>query len=264
MRQEPAPFRLEKAGGRGKCLIICDHASNRVPQSLHNLGLTAAQLKKHIAWDPGTEDLGRIISAALDAPAIFASYSRLVVDLNRGPTTKECILSVSDNVDVPGNKALSKSARKARIDEIFVPYHQAVEERINRFLGKKIVPLVIAIHSFAPRMKGKKRPWHMGILWNHEEEIAVRLLETLRQENPGLKIGANEPYSLKQANLSKNTIGTHAEARGLPYIIVEFRQDLVKTPELAAKWAQIFLTALAPILEDPLLYRSRQLRKKRK
>lgn len=260
--QEPPPFRLENGAGRGKCLIVCDHASNRVPQSLHNLGLTRSQLGKHIAWDPGTEDIGRIISTALNAPAIFANYSRLVADVNRGAETKECILPVSDRIVVPGNTRLARKARKARIDEIFTPYHRAVAERVNRFLGKKIIPVIISIHSFTPRINGKSRPWHIGVLWNHEEEIATRLVENLRLRNPRLVVGANEPYSLKQSNLSKNTIGTHAESRGLPYIIVEFRQDLVKTPEKAAKWAQIFLEALTPILDDPALYQPRHRRQK--
>lgn len=259
---EPAPYRIENTKGKAPILIVCDHASNRVPRALKDVGLSKADLGKHIAWDPGTEDIGRYMSEKLDATGFFACYSRIVVDVNRGERSPECMREVSDHIHVPGNKGLSAAEKRQRLDEIFWPYHRALAAQIKTYRKKKIVPLIVSLHSFTPEMEGYKRPWHIGVLWNKEETIARRLVAELRAKNPDMVVGENEPYTLKQANLTKNTIKTHAEDSGLPYVIVEFRQDLVGTKRGALKWGRIFLEALAPILLDPAIYQLRGQREK--
>ena len=259
---EPAPARVENADGKAKCVIVCDHASNYVPKSLGSLGLSKADLQKHIAWDPGSEDIGRRLSQGLDAPLIAASYSRLVVDLNRGHDNPECIRPESDHIRIPGNEGLTDVQKAHRLDTFFWPYHRVVDTQLQKFLDRGIAPALLSMHSFTPEMDGIKRPWHIGVLWNEEEDIALRLVENLRRDNPDLRIGENEPYSLKSVNYTKNTISTHAETRGLPYVIVEFRQDLVDTKQKAYKWADIFLKSLKPLLDDPGFYHLRAERRK--
>lgn len=259
---EPAPYRIENAKGSAPVLIICDHASNRVPQVLNNVGLSKADLAKHIAWDPGTEVIGEYMSEKLDAAAVFATYSRIVVDVNRGERSPECMREVSDHIVVPGNQKLTAAEKRQRLDEIFWPYHRTLSAQIKAQRKKGIVPMIVSLHSFTPEMDGYKRPWEIGVLWNKEEGIARRVVDNLRAQNPGMVVGENEPYTLKQANLSKNTIKTHAEDTGLPYIIVEFRQDLVATKRDALKWGRIFLEAIAPILIDEEVYQLRRNREK--
>ncbi len=254
-KAEPKSFRVENAKGRGHAVIVCDHASNRVPKSLDNLGLGKKDLAKHIAWDPGTEIIGKYLSEKLDAPAVYASYSRLVVDLNRGETNKECMRDESDHVHIPGNANLTKADRAQRLKEIFWPYHEAIDKTVTSYTKRGVAPMFLSMHSFTPEMDGFKRPWEIGILWNREEKIARKLAANLRSQNPGMTVGENEPYSLKAVNYSKNTISTHAESRGIPYVIVEFRQDLVGTKAGALKWARIFLSALQPILLDKGTFR---------
>lgn len=259
---EPAPYRIENPKGSAPVLLVCDHASNRVPKALDNVGLSKAELAKHIAWDPGTEHIGQYMSEKLDATAFFATYSRIVVDVNRGERSPECMREVSDHIVVPGNQKLSPAEKRQRLDEIFWPYHRALSAQIKSFLKKGIVPLIVSLHSFTPEMDGFKRPWHIGVLWNKEETIAKRVVEALRAQNPDIIVGENEPYTLKQGNLSKNTIKTHAEDTGLPYVIVEFRQDLVATKRDALKWGKIFLQALAPVMLDESIYNLRKYREK--
>lgn len=259
---EPAPFRIENANGSAPVLIVCDHASNRVPLALNNVGLSKADLQKHIAWDPGTEHIGQYMSEKLDATAFFATYSRIVVDVNRGERSPECMREVSDHIVVPGNQNLTAAQKRQRLDEIFFPYHRALTAQIKSYRKKGIVPLIVSLHSFTPEMDGFKRPWEIGVLWNKEEALARRVIDNLCAQNPGMTVGENEPYTLKQANLSKNTIKTHAEDTGLPYIIVEFRQDLVGSKRDALKWGRIFLEAIAPILIDEEVYQLRRFREK--
>jgi predicted N-formylglutamate amidohydrolase len=251
---EPPVVRVVNPKGKGKYVIVCDHASNRVPKALKNLGLKKSELKQHIAWDPGTEDIGLHMSKKMNAAAVIAGYSRLVVDLNRGDDHPEVMRSVSDHVRIPGNANLTEAQKQQRLDEMFWPYHAEITRALKRFTAKGVAPVLISIHSFTPEMDGFKRPWHIGVLWNRQEKLARALVKNLRRNNPDLVIGENEPYSLKAANFLKNTISTHAESKGLPYIIVEFRQDLVDTKKKAVEWAEIFIESLLPALSEPGLH----------
>lgn len=259
--REPKPFRVLRAGSKSPYVIVCDHASNKVPASLKGMGLKKSDLQKHIGWDPGTADIGRYLSQKLNAPAILAQYSRLVVDLNRGHTNKDCMRAVSDHIVVPANRGLSRQQKKQRLDEIYWPYHDAVDRVVRRAMTAGNIPFLLSIHSFTPEMDGFKRPWHIGILWNSEEKIGKRLVKNLRALDRKIVVGENEPYSLKKIKLDKHTIQRHAEDRGLPYVIVEFRQDLVNTRAKAEKWAKIFLAAISPILEDPASYSNRRVKR---
>ena len=40
-----------------------------------------------------------------------------------------------------------------------------------------IVPVLVSIHSFTPEMKGVKRPWEIGILWDRDDRFAKPLLD---------------------------------------------------------------------------------------
>lgn len=255
---EPAPFTVLRAGAQSPCLIVCDHANNRVPKKLKELGLSKADRQKHIAWDPGTAHIGAHLSKRLAATCVQASYSRLVVDLNRGHTNKECMRKVSDHVVVPGNARLSAADKKERLDTLFWPYHAEIDARLGVIQQRGQVPILMSIHSFTPVMDNVKRPWHIGVLWNKEAGIAKKLIHNLRAQNRKLVIGENEPYSLIGHDTGKDTVQRHAEGKGLPYIIVEFRQDMVATKADAEKIAEIFYKAVAPIIADPATYATRK------
>ncbi len=268
-RQEPRPFHLRNEKGRGNCVVVCDHASNRIPKSLKNLGLGKKALHRHIAWDIGAVDVARHVAKALDAPLVEACYSRLVCDLNRSHDSAECIREMSDYVHIPGNTGLSAQEKKKRLNEIFYPYHEEVSRQVEKKrkgvvkkFGRQAAPLFLSIHSFTPTMEGKKRPWHIGVMWNHEEKLGRAVSASLQKKNPRLMIGKNQPYSMKELNVLKDTIGRHAESKGIPYIIVEFRQDLIHTKKGAEKYARIFLDALFPIVTDPKTYVLRKKHKK--
>jgi predicted N-formylglutamate amidohydrolase len=110
---------------------------------------------------------------------------------------------------------------------------------------------MVAIHSFTPVFAAIARPWHMGILWDKDPRIPVKLLDRLRSV-PGLMVGDNEPYSGKHP--SDFTIDHHAEAEGLPHVSIEFRQDLIEADDGVERWAMILAEALGPILSQPDLY----------
>jgi predicted N-formylglutamate amidohydrolase len=250
--EDPAAYQSVSFGDRWPALVVCDHASRAVPRALANLGLDGASLGRHIAWDIGAGDLALALAARLEVPAVLAGFSRLVIDCNRHLEDASSILPESDGVRVPGNAQVDEAARRARIQEIFEPYHAAVDRELDRLHGRVPAPALIAVHSFTPVMKGLRRPWHCGILWDHDARIPVPMLETLRNE-PGLLAGDNEPYSGRDP--ADYTIDVHAERRGWPHVCIEVRQDLLATPAGVAEWAARLARALEAVLNNAELYR---------
>ncbi len=238
--------------GAAPLLLICDHASNHVPSRMNDLGLTREQLSRHIGWDIGAAAVARRLARRLDACAVLAAASRLVIDVNRDPADATSIPEISDGLRIPGNIGLSAAEKQRRVETFFLPYHAAIDAQVARLQARCIAPALFSVHSFTPRMEGgAPRPWHIGVLWNRDPRIAVRLIENLRRV-PDLVVGDNEPYDGKLVAYSLNR---HGGKRGLPHCAVEIRQDLAADDAAAERWAEILSTALTPILADESIYR---------
>jgi predicted N-formylglutamate amidohydrolase len=82
---------------------------------------------------------------------------------------------------------------------------------------------------------------HAAILYNRDRRFAGLVLEMLRRE-AGLIVADNEPYFVSDE--TDYTIPHHAEARGLPYVEIEIRQDLVSDDAGQAEWAVRITQAL--------------------
>lgn len=250
---DPPAFEILHPERKAPLLLICDHASRAVPRALDHLGLADADLMRHIGWDIGAAEVTRLLGSHLDAPAVLAGYSRLVIDCNRGLGDPTSMPAQSDGVLVPGNVGLTPGARSARIASCFRPYHDAIASQLAGFAERGIVPVVFSIHSFTPVMNGKERPWHIGVLWDKDPRVAVPLIAELAAADRRRVVGDNEPYSAREP--AGYTVRMHAETAGLPHAAVEIRQDLIDTPAGAAFWAEALAAALKPILAKPDLYR---------
>jgi predicted N-formylglutamate amidohydrolase len=243
---DPPVFEAVNPSGSASILLICDHASRAVPRSLANLGLDAAATERHIAWDIGAAEVTRLLSKRLDAPALLAGYSRLVIDLNRHPGHPGSIPEISDGTVVPGNRDLTAAARAERVDTFFWPYHQAITDALSWRCWSGRPPALFSIHSFTPTMNGQARPWDVSTLWKRDPRLAVPILEALSAEGD-LVVGDNQPYSGRDVAY---TVDLHATAAGLPAMGLEIRQDRVTTPEDVARWARILGDALSDILSQ--------------
>jgi predicted N-formylglutamate amidohydrolase len=248
---EPGPFRVLNSHGRAPLLVVCDHASRRVPAALNNLGLDELALGRHIASDIGAGDVAARLAQVLHAAAVLANYSRLVIDCNRSLDDPTSILAISDGELIPGNQGLSDEDKAERARQFFHPYHDAIRRRLESFERRGITPAFVAIHSFTPVFKDFQRPWQIGILWDKDPRIPVPLLEKLRGR--GIVVGDNEPYSGKAP--ADHTVDYHAEGGGLPHVSIEIRQDLIDHPEGVAHWARVLGEVLEEILMDEDLYR---------
>ena len=249
---EPPAVELIRANTALPALLVCDHASARVPAALGRLGLEEAAFREHIALDIGAASVTRRLSAMLELPAVMTGYSRLVVDCNRGLSDATAFPAEADGRVVAGNQSLDEVARRVRAEACYWPYHRAIEAELAE-LGRQVeAPALIAIHSFTPTLNGHARPWHCGVLWDKDPRIPQPLMVAL-DALPDIVVGDNEPYSGRHP--ADFTIDHHGEANGLPHISIELRQDLIDSDEGANRWAGLLAETLLPILRDPSLYR---------
>jgi predicted N-formylglutamate amidohydrolase len=240
---DPHPVSVERPDGASPVFLACDHAGNRIPGRLDSLGVADAELRRHIAWDPGAAEVARGLSARLDATLVLQAYSRLVIDCNRATHRPDSIATVSEHTGIPGNRDLHPDLAAARAREIFHPYHDTIVAALDARRANGRQSILFCVHSFTPVYKGEQRPWHVGLLYNRDDRLA-RALMTLMGEEPGLCIGDNQPYAISDE--SDYTIPVHGEQRGIPHVEVEIRHDLIETPEGQRHWAgrlEAWLTA---------------------
>lgn len=229
---EPPAVELFNGQGNSSVVLLCDHASNRVPKSLSMLGLGPEQLDDHIGWDPGAADVARHMAVLLDAPLLLSGYSRLVVDCNRPLHSPGLIPEQSADVVIPGNQHLSTDERELRVSTFFQPYHDAIDANLQT-RGRKPT-LLISVHSFTPCLNGNQRPWHIGVAYRRDDRLASALYQLLIQKK-SITVGFNEPYRIEDDY--DYSIPTHGENRGLPCAMMEIRQDQINTKIAAERWA---------------------------
>lgn len=238
---EDDPFILVNGEGRSPYVLVCEHAGKRLPRALGDLGLSAADLEAHIAWDIGAENVSRRLSRLIDAPLALQRYSRLAYDCNRPPESPSAIPDVSEATEIPGNKGLDKEAKLARIEAIYRPFHAGVSALLDIRAVAGQDTIVITIHSFTPVFMGKKRNLDVGVLYDREPDFATRLIKQF----PNVVARLNEPYSAKDGVL--HCLNLHAYARGLPHAMVEIRNDLIADARGQDEWAQRLSVALTHV-----------------
>ena len=238
---EPGPCLEAHAEGRSNFLIVVDHASARIPRRLNDLGVQKEDLERHIAWDIGVLALARMMSAALDAHLIAQAYSRLVIDCNRDPEVESSIPKVSEHTLIPGNQQLTAAERHARRQAIFDPYHARISAILDARRAAGRPTILIAQHSMTDLYKDSRRHMHAAVLYNRDRRFAALVLEALRRESH-LTVADNEPYFVSDA--TDYTVPRHGEARGLPHVEIEVRQDLIAAEEGQKVWAERLVRAL--------------------
>jgi predicted N-formylglutamate amidohydrolase len=238
---EPTPCLEERLEGKSNFVIVVDHAGARIPRRLGTLGVPPSELQRHIAWDIGSLGLARRIAAALDAPLLAQNYSRLVIDCNRDPRAATSIAPISEWTAIPGNIGRSAEELAARRAEIFDPYHACISALLDARAAAGRLTILVAQHTMTDIYKGVRREMHGAVLYNRDRRFAGLVLDRLRRE-PGLAFGDNEPYFVSDE--TDYTIPHHGEARKLPHVEIEIRQDLVSEEAGQEVWAKRVAAAL--------------------
>ena len=237
-----APFDLIEGDRSRGIVLVADHARRDLPEEYGALGLPAAEFERHIAYDIGVEAVTRELAALVNAPAILANFSRLLIDPNRGEDDPTLIRQLYDGTVVPGNYPMSAEERARRLERFYRPYHDAVAAMIASVAeASGRAPFILSIHSFTPVMQGRTRPWHAGILWDLDDRAPRPIIEALAADKD-LVVGDNEPYD---GALRGDTMFRHAIVNGFAHALIEIRQDLIADQKGALAWAE----RLAPIVE---------------
>ncbi|PTQ73428.1 N-formylglutamate amidohydrolase [Celeribacter persicus] len=247
------PFHIDGTERPGRWLVTCDHATNRVPPEIGpDLGIAAADMARHIAYDVGALGVSRKLGRLLDSPMIHTDYSRLVIDPNRGEDDPTLVMKLYDGTLIPRNRHADAAEVERRLALFHRPYHDAYEALCA---GRDDV-VICAMHSFTPQLKSRpRRPWQIGILSAYDKrfttpfikalESSESLLAEAKKIGERLVIGDNEPYD---GHLPGDAIDRHALHHGRLNLLIEIRSDLIETPEQQAHWAAL----LAPILQATL------------
>ena len=233
-------FEAVPARAKSPLLLLCDHASHALPPGFGTLGLDAGLFATHIAYDIGAAQVTRALAAAYGAPALLGRWSRLLIDLNRGPEDPTLVMKLSDGSIIPGNRNADAAEVARRIAQFHAPYHAAITAELDR-IGKDAV--IVSMHSFTPSWKTVPRIWEVGVLYDRDTRLSAPLMARLAEA--GFTVGDNEPYT---GALEGDTLWTHGTLRNLPHVLIEMRQDLIADEANA----QAFALRLKPILDAAL------------
>jgi len=228
----------------GRWLVTCDHASNRVPDWVAggDLGIPAADMARHIAFDVGAAGLALALGAALDAPVICSGFSRLVIDPNRDPEDPTLVMKLCDGTIIPANRHVGPAGVEERLARLYRPYHAA----LTRLAARQADTVIVAVHSFTPCLRGRPpRPWQVGVLYSHlDGRLSLPLIAAL-QAAGDLCVGDNEPYA---GHLPGDAIDRHALQTGRHNTLIEVRNDLIAEATGQQAWAALLASALRAAL----------------
>lgn len=241
---EEAPYFLLPGDMGCGCVVICDHAFNRVPAAYNGLGMDPAQMQRHIAYDPGAAGVTAGLSELLGAPAALANFSRLLIDPNRAADDPTLVMRLSDGAVIAGNAQIDDEEVARRRTLYYDPYHAAINTLLDETVASGRIPVIVSIHTFTESWRGRPRPWHAAILWDKDPRLARPLIEGLAEERE-LLVGDNEPYTGK---LFGDTMYKHGTHRGLAHALVEIRQDLVREAPGQQQWAERLARVIKPLL----------------
>jgi predicted N-formylglutamate amidohydrolase len=203
---------VANAAGSSSVVLVCEHASHYIPQSLNGLGLSKYAGASHAAWDPGAMAVASQLAKNLDAVLVASEVSRLVYDCNRPPDAPDAMPSRSELIDVPGNKDLTQSERSVRAEVFYRPFQSALHS--------------VTVHSFTPVYHGQMRSVEIGILHDIDTRFADAMLKVAHAHTPS-NVQRNEPYGPEHG--VTHTLKEHAIKDGHLNVMLEIRNDLIET-----------------------------------
>ena len=233
---EQSPVLVSNAEGRSPFVLVCDHASNRLPERYGTLGLTQTERVSHIAWDPGALAVSLRLVDLLDAPLVQSTVSRLVIDCNRDLDAPDLIWTLSEATEIAANKGLDADERAYRIAQFHQPYHDAITALLDARATAGQESILVCVHSFTPVYLGVARPWPIGLIHGQDTGYTAALRDALATDDPALNLGWNQPYAA--LNGVTLTLEKHGDGRGLDATMIEIRNDEILEPAGVDLWSQ--------------------------
>jgi predicted N-formylglutamate amidohydrolase len=244
---------LVNADGSSSIVLLCEHASNFIPRSWNNLGLSDEQLQTHHAWDAGADDMTLALSQLLDAPAILSGVSRLFLDYNRPARHPRQFPEKIDSIRVSGNCNLDDQEISEREKIAYFPFSCLVEQVLDKKCKSEKTPILVSVHTCEPEWEGHHRPWPVAIISEWDRRLAAPLVAQLKsiQEQP---VGDNQPYDGRSD--PGHTLARHATSRRIPNAALEMRKDVLQHAEGLNYWSGIVADSLSACVKTIQLRRN--------
>jgi len=219
-----------------RLLLTCEHGGHRVPAAYRSLFEGKARLlRSHRGWDPGALLVARRLARALDAPLVAATTTRLLVDLNRSPH--------NPRVFSERTRALPRAARAALLERHHAPHWQ----RVRAAIAREDRVIHVAVHSFTPVLRGRRREFEVGLLYDPRREAERRLAKRWqRRLTAELGAGAvrlNAPYRGDADGLTTAMRREHAQRRYLG-LELELSQALLRDPARRRAIGEVLVASL--------------------
>jgi predicted N-formylglutamate amidohydrolase len=215
---------VDNAAGSSSVILVCEHASHYIPDVFDGLGLLDTDLQSHAAWDPGAFPVAQELSKRLDAALVSSRVSRLVYDCNRPPSAADAMPTLSEVIEVPGNRNLSADERAARIENYYQPFFNKLKGAVQATSD----PIIVTVHSFTPVYHGDLRSVEVGILHDSDTRLADAMMQTAKAHTSA-NVQINQPYGPEHG--VTHTLKEHAVKFGHMNVMLEIRNDLIETPE---------------------------------
>ena len=222
---------VERIEGASSYVLTCEHASAALPSGWSWPDKDIHLETRHWGVDIGIARFTRLLAKRLDATAILAKASRLLVDCNRELSSPTLYRELADNAHVWLNMGISKRERCMREARVYEPYHSAISSACSQ----RQPALVLSMHSYTPNYEGQIRDVQVGVLHDGEPELASLWASVLQHELPGYDVRVNEPWSGLGGYMYSAVM--HAEECGARAMELEIRNDLLvgsAVPELLA------------------------------
>jgi predicted N-formylglutamate amidohydrolase len=220
-----------------RILVTCEHGGNRVPRRERALFARAGRLlASHRGFDAGALDVARRLARTWHAPLVPATTTRLLVDLNRSPHNPAVF------------SALTRGLSRARREALIARHHRPHWQRVRAALAGARGPVLhLAVHSFTPVLRGARRDFGIGILYDPkrrgERERALAWQRRLARALPGIGVRRNAPYRGDADGLTA-ALRRELPARRYQGIEIELNQHLIAS----AAQRRALAAALAALL----------------
>jgi predicted N-formylglutamate amidohydrolase len=180
-------------------LITCEHGGNKIPERYRALFAgRGAQLDSHRGFDPGALNMARELARHFRAPLVYATVSRLLVDLNRSIGHRALYSDAT--------RGLPRSEHGRILARHYVPYRNEVEALVANAIavGRRVVH--IASHSFTPSLDGTVRNADVGLLYDParpgERALCADWVKLLAPAISPLRVRRNYPYQGRNDGLT--------------------------------------------------------------
>ena len=221
-----------------KCIVSCEHASNRVPPRFARVFIGQEKvLSTHQAYDYGAAKLARSLAGQIHAPVFLGAITRLLIDLNRSPSNRKSLFTQY-------SRMLAQNERELLLQRYYLPYREKVENAVGEIIRMGEPVVHVSIHSFASVKRGKTRKADIGLLYDPfrkaEKDICAFMVQLLKKEVVSLRVRRNYPYQGKTDGFTSYLRRKYA-AKFYAGIEIEINQDFLLQNEDKRKKVKYFL-----------------------